>query len=74
LRHYSPKILSTYQSWLRKFQAFVKNKDTRLLSQQDVKDYLTYLAVDKKVAASTQNQAFNALLFLYKQVIKTDFG
>jgi hypothetical protein len=59
---------------LRKFQAFVKNKDTRLLSQQDVKDYLTYLAVDKKVAASTQNQAFNALLFLYKQVIKTDFG
>jgi integron integrase len=74
LRHYSPKTLSTYQGWLRKFQAFVKSKDTRLLSQQDVKDYLTHLAVNKKVAASTQNQAFNALLFLYKQVIKTDFG
>jgi integron integrase len=74
LRHYSPKTLSTYQSWLRKFQAFVKSKDIRLLSQQDVKDFLTHLAVTKKVAASTQNQAFNALLFLYKQVMQTDFG
>lgn len=74
LRHYSPKTLSTYQSWLRKFQTFVKSKDSRLLNQQDVKDFLTELAVKRKVAASTQNQAFNALLFLYKQVLEVEFG
>ena len=40
----------------------------------DVKDFLTHLAVDRKVAASTQNQAFNALLFLFRHVIITEFG
>jgi site-specific recombinase XerD len=39
-----------------------------------VKAYLTYLAVNCKVAASTQNQAFNALLFLFRHTLKTDFG
>jgi len=44
------------------------------LSAADVKAYLTYLAVTCKVAASTQNQAFNSLLFLYRHVLKKDFG
>lgn len=74
LRHYSPKTLKVYRSWTRKFQAFVKSKGCRLLTQQDVKDFLTDLAVNKNVAASTQNQAFNALLFLFKQVLKQEFG
>ncbi len=74
LRDYSPKTLKTYQNWIRQFQAFVKSKAPTLLSQQDVKDFLTHLAVEKNVAASTQNQAFNALLFLFKQVLKTEFG
>jgi len=74
IRHYSPKTLSSYRAWLRKFQSFLKSKDSRLLGQQDVKAFLTHLAVDKKVAASTQNQAFNALLFLFRHVLKQDFG
>ncbi|NOR71532.1 MAG: integron integrase [Methylomarinum sp.] len=74
IRHYSPKTLSSYRAWLRKFQSFLKSKDSRLLNQQDVKDFLTDLAVDKKVAASTQNQAFNALLFLFRHVLKQEFG
>ncbi|SEH04680.1 integron integrase [Candidatus Venteria ishoeyi] len=74
LRHYSPKTLKTYQSWMRKFQAFVKSKDYHLLNQQDVKNFLTHLAVSKQVAASTQNQAFNALLFLFRHVLKKEFG
>ena len=74
LRHYSPKTLKAYRTWMRKFQAFVKSKESRLLTQQDVKDFLTHLAVEKKVAASTQNQAFNALLFLFKHVLKQEFG
>ncbi len=74
IRHYSPKTLSSYRTWLRKFQGFLKSKDSRLIEQQDVKNFLTDLAVEKKVAASTQNQAFNALLFLFRHVLKQEFG
>lgn len=74
LRHYSPKTFTSYRAWVRKFQAFLKSKDSRLISQQDVKAFLTDLAVEKKVAASTQNQAFNALLFLFRHVLKVEFG
>ena len=40
----------------------------------DVKEFLTFLAVKKKVAASSQNQAFNALLFLFRHVFEKEFG
>lgn len=62
VRHYSPKTLQAYRHWTRKFQTFTKSKDPRLLSNDDVKGFLNFLAVEKKVAASSQNQAFNALL------------
>jgi integron integrase len=45
-----------------------------MLSASDVKAYLTYLAVNCKVSASTQNQAFNSILFLYRHILKKDFG
>ena len=59
---------------MRQFQSFTKSKDYSLLSQQDVVDFLSFLAVKQQVSASTQNQAFNALLFLFKQVLKKEFG
>lgn len=74
VRHYSRKTLKTYAQWARKFQRFLKNKPPGELSTSDVKEYLTYLAVKCNVAASTQNQAFNSLLFLYRHALKTDFG
>jgi len=74
MRHYSPKTLKAYRGWTRRFQTFTKSKDYQLLSQKDVIDFLSDLAVEKQVAASTQNQAFNALLFLFKQVLKKEFG
>ncbi|WP_143735882.1 site-specific integrase [Methyloprofundus sedimenti] len=70
LRHYSPKTLKAYQSWIRHFQAFTKSKAYQQLTQKDVVDFLSYLAVEKKVSASSQNQAFNALLFLFRNVLK----
>jgi len=73
-RHYSRKTLKTYADWVRKFQSYLKNKPPANLSAADVKAYLTYLAVNCKVAASTQNQAFNAVLFLYRHILKKDFG
>ncbi len=45
-----------------------------MLTSADVKDYLTYLAVKRKAAAASQNQAFNALLFFFRHVLKKDFG
>jgi len=63
VRHYSPKTLKSYSVWVRKLQYFSKSKDPALLSTTDVKEFLTFLAVKQKVSASSQNQAFNALLF-----------
>jgi integron integrase len=73
-RHYSRKTLKAYADWIRKFQGFLRDKLPEELTETDVKAYLTYLAVKCKVAASTQNQAFNSLLFLYRHILKKDFG
>ena len=74
LRHYSRRTLQTYAHWSRQFQRFLKNKNPEELSPVDVKEYLTWLAVKCHVAASTQNQAFNSLLFLYRHALQKDFG
>lgn len=74
VRHYSRKTLKTYANWSRRFQHFLKNKPPQELTDSDVKEYLTYLAVKCNVAASTQNQAFNALLFLFRHALKREFG
>ena len=74
VRHYSPKTLQSYRSWIRKFQSFTKSKTPTVVSMDDVKNFLTFLAVKKKVAASSQNQAFNALLFLFRHVFEKEFG
>ncbi len=70
LRHLSYRTEKTYISWLRNFCVYLNKKDPELLSSKDVEDYLSYLAVERKVARSTQNQAFNALLFFYRYVLK----
>ncbi len=72
--HYSPKTLQTYRGWVRKFQAFTRSKPPGNLSSQDVKEFLTFLAVQRKVSATTQNQAFNSLLFFYRHVLNKEFG
>jgi len=62
------------QTGHEKFQIFLKNKPPAHLSADDVKAYLTHLAVTCNVSSSTQNQAFNALLFLFRHILKRDFG
>ncbi len=74
LRHYSPKTLKNYTMWVRHFQTFTRSQDPNLLSSDQVKGFLTFLAVTRKVSASTQNQAFNALLFFYRHVLNKEFG
>lgn len=73
-KHYSQKTLKTYTTWLRHFQGFTRDKDPDTLTSDDVKAFLEYLAVKRQVAATTQNQAFNALLFLFRNILRKDFG
>ncbi|MBI1921489.1 MAG: integron integrase [Geobacter sp.] len=74
VRHYSRKTLKTYGKWSRCFQRFLKSKSPQELTTDDVKEYLTFLAVKCNVAASTQNQAFNSLLFFFRHGLKREFG
>lgn len=74
LRHYSPRTLQAYAGWMRKLRGFMLNKNSLELTGADVKSFLTDLAVKKQVSASAQNQAFNALLFLFRHVLKKELG
>jgi len=74
LRNYSPKTLAAYRLWVGKFQAFVHSRPTDQLGDDEVRSFLTELAVRHGVAASTQNQAFNALLFIFRHVLRREFG
>jgi integron integrase len=69
LRHRSYRTEEAYLGWLWKYYQFLKGKSPKSLNSTYVKDFMTYLAVEKEVAASTQNQAFNAILFLYRHVL-----
>lgn len=73
VRQYSPKTFDAYAGWARQFAGFA-GKPPDVIVMQDVKNFLTHLAVDERVVASTQNQAFNALLFLFRHVFKKDFA
>jgi len=55
--------------WVRRFYRFVNGKPPNSLNDENVKDFLTHLAVERKVSATTQNQAFSALLFLYRHIL-----
>lgn len=74
IKHYSPRTLKSYVGYTRQFQAFVKSKSLELVEVADVKEFLTYMAVKMKVSVSSQNLAFSALLFLFRNVFKTEFG
>ncbi len=70
---YSKKTYAAYAHWLRHFQHFLKSKDPDGVTAKDAAEFFTYLASEKKVAATTQNQAFNALLFVFKHIWKREF-
>lgn len=73
LRHYSPKTLKTYRGWISQFQKWLGEKLPEDVDSADARGFLSHLAVEKNVAASTQNQAFNALLFLFRHILKREY-
>ena len=74
VRHYSYQTEKTYIYWIRQYIFFHKVTDPAEMGASEVTAFLTYLAVEKTVAASTQNQALAALLFLYREVLKVDLS
>jgi integrase len=72
LRHLGLRTEETYWNWIKRYILFHEKQHPRSLNAQDISGFLTHLAVEGRVAASTQNQALNALAFLYRQVLKID--
>ena len=70
VRHYSRRTEDAYVHWIRRYIEFHQRRHPRELSEDDVNRFLTSLAVKEQVAASTQNQALSALLFLYEHVLE----
>jgi integron integrase len=73
-RGYSIRTEQTYASWICRFIAFHGKGDPESMGPQEVLAFLEYLALERKVAASTQNLALNALVFLFDQVLKKPLG
>ena len=73
-RHYSHRTEEAYLGWMRRYIAFHGLRHPRELPDEAITTYLTHLAVRERVSASTQNQALNALLFLYRQVLGRELG
>ncbi len=73
-RHYSPRTVSTYSQWVKRFIFFHNVRHPADMAESEINAFLTDLAVKHKVSASTQNQALAALLFLYRQVIGREIG
>jgi integron integrase len=69
-KHYSPNTEITYVSWIKQYILFHQKKHPAEMGKFEIEQFLSFLAKERKVAASTQNQAFNALLFLYHHVLE----
>jgi integron integrase len=69
LKHYSIRTEQAYTEWAKRFVLFHKKRHPREMGAAEVESFLTHLAVEGKVCASTQNQAKSALLFLYREVL-----
>ena len=70
--HYSPRTEEAYCKWILRYIRFHGVRHPRELGHDDLVSFLNYLAVERRVASSTQNQALNAVVFLYKKVLRTE--
>ena len=73
-KHYSIKTEKSYVGWIKHYIFFHNKKHPIEMSKPEIEQFLTYLAVERKVSPSTQNQAFSAILFLYKEVLGIDMS
>jgi hypothetical protein len=69
LRHYSIRTEQAYTYWIKQFILFHGKRHPNYMAEPEISSFLSHLANDKNVAASTQNQALSAILFLYREVL-----
>jgi len=68
-KHYSIRTEEAYIGWITRYIFFHNKRHPKDMGVPEIEEFLTHLAVDRNVSPSTQNQAFNALLFLYRNVL-----
>ena len=73
-RHYSPRTEEAYVGWIRRYILFHRKRHPADMRAPGIAAFLSWLAVDRHVSASTQNQALSAILFLYRDVLEIDPG
>jgi len=73
-KHYSLSTERTYIYWIKQYIFFHNKKHPKEMGKEEIEEYLTSLAIKNNVASTTQNQAFSALLFLYKEVLGVDMS
>jgi site-specific recombinase XerD len=72
LKHYSIRTEEAYLNVIRRFILFHRKRHPKEMGADEIRQYLSHLATDENVAASTRNVAFAALLFLYREVLLID--
>ena len=74
MRHYSPKTEESYVHWIKRFIFFHNKRHPAEMGEREIAQFLSNLASELHVSASTQNQALNAILFLYRDVLRKEIG
>jgi site-specific recombinase XerD len=73
-RHYSPRTEETYVHWIKRFIFFHDKRHPAEMAEAEIARFLSSLATESHVSPSTQNQALNAILFLYRDVLRKEIG
>jgi site-specific recombinase XerD len=74
LKRYSIRTERAYVDWIRRFILFHHNQHPTVMGAPEVRAFLSHLAVERHVAASTHRQALSAIVFLYREVLNQDLG
>ena len=73
-KHYSIKTEHSYIGWIKRYIFFHNKRHHKEMGKVEIEQFLTWLAVEKKVSPTTKNQAFSAILFLYKEILGFDMS
>ena len=71
-KHYAYRTEETYVDWIKRYILFHKKRHPKDMGEKEIHEFITYLATERKVATSTQNQALSAILFLYRTVLQKE--
>lgn len=71
-KHYSPRTEETYTDWIKRYIIFHEKRHPKEIGEKEIQTFITYLATELKLAASSQNQALSAIIFLYRHVLRIE--